>query len=150
MIAQLWQEDIAHQAQAKLANSSLLASKGYINGQWVDATDNETFDIINPATGLKIAQAPNMPRSQVAEAIKAAKTAFPAWAKLTAYQRQRYLRDLHKAMLDNAEDLAIILCAENGKPMVEAKGEIAYGASFLSWFAEESIRRVTSRPDAQS
>lgn len=73
-----------------------------------------------------------------------AKAAFPAWAALTAYQRQAYLLKLLKAMEDNANDLALILTAENGKPFAEAKGEIAYGAGFLSWFAAEAVRWVTS------
>lgn len=70
----------------------------------------------------------------------AAKTAFPAWAGLTAHQRQAYLLKLLQAMEENANDLALILTAENGKPFAEAKGEIAYGAGFVSWFAAEAVR----------
>ncbi|RSH82895.1 succinate semialdehyde dehydrogenase NADP+ linked [Saitozyma podzolica] len=129
-------QDLASQ----LADSSLFRTKGFVNGQWVDASDGLSFTVTNPATGEKLGEMPNMPRSQIQEAIVASKTAFPLWAKLTAHQRQGYLLKLFQAMEENANDLALILTAENGKPFAEAKGEIAYGAGFVSWFAAEAVR----------
>ncbi|OCF32128.1 succinate-semialdehyde dehydrogenase (NADP+) [Kwoniella heveanensis BCC8398] len=123
-----------------LKDAALFKQQGYINGQWVAASDGATFPLHNPATGAKLADMPHMPRSQVTEAIDAAKAAFPAWAALTAYQRQAYLLKLFKEMEDHNEDLAIILCTENGKPLAESRGEIAYGASFLNWNAAEALR----------
>ncbi|WRT64910.1 uncharacterized protein IL334_001849 [Kwoniella shivajii] len=123
-----------------LSDSALFRTQGYINGQWVSASDGVTFPLTNPATGALIADMPHMPRSQVAEAIDAAKTALPAWAALTAYQRSAYLLKLHSLMEQHAQDLGTILCVENGKPLAEAKGEIAYGASFMQWNAAEGLR----------
>ncbi|WVQ81875.1 hypothetical protein IAT38_004002 [Cryptococcus sp. DSM 104549] len=129
-------EDLA----SLLKDKALLQTKGYINGKWVDSTDGAVFAVLNPATGAKLADVPHMPRSQVSEAVDVAKAALPAWSGLTSYQRQGYLLKLFKIMEENTEDLAIILCAENGKPMGESRGEVTYGASFLAWNAAEAVR----------
>ncbi|OCF58962.1 succinate-semialdehyde dehydrogenase (NADP+) [Kwoniella mangroviensis CBS 10435] len=123
-----------------LSDSDLFRSQGYINGQWVSASDGATFPLTNPATGAKLADMPHMPRTQVAEAIDAAKAALPSWSALTAYQRSAYLLKLHALMEQHVNDLGTILCVENGKPLAEAKGEIAYGASFMQWNAAEGLR----------
>ncbi|WWC67797.1 uncharacterized protein I206_101710 [Kwoniella pini CBS 10737] len=125
---------------ALLSDSDLFRTQGYINGKWVGASDGATFPLTNPATGAKLADMPHMPRSQVSEAIDAAKSALPAWSALTAYQRSAYLLKLHGLIEQHVQDLGTILCVENGKPLNEAKGEIAYGASFLQWNAAEGLR----------
>ncbi|WWC87047.1 uncharacterized protein L201_001932 [Kwoniella dendrophila CBS 6074] len=123
-----------------LQDADLFRTQGYINGKWVSASDGITFPLTNPATGSKIADMPHMPRTQVSEAIDAAKAALPSWSALTAYQRSSYLLKLHSLMEQHSQDLGTILCVENGKPLAEAKGEIAYGASFMQWNAAEGLR----------
>jgi len=123
-----------------LKDPSLLATKAYVAGQWVDADDGGTFPVINPARGDVIAHVPNLGRSETARAIAAANVAQKEWAARTAKERSIVLRKWFDLMMANHDDLALILTAEMGKPLAEAKGEIAYGASFVEWFAEEAKR----------
>ena len=123
-----------------LQNPALLRSQCYINGQWVAANSGKTLTIHNPANGEQIAQVPACGAEETRQAIVAAEAAWPAWRALTAVQRGRILRRWADLMLANQDDLALIMTAEQGKPLAEAKGEIAYAASFLEWFAEEGRR----------
>jgi succinate-semialdehyde dehydrogenase / glutarate-semialdehyde dehydrogenase len=122
----------------QLNNPTLLKQACYINGQWQDAA--EKIAVTNPATGEIIGHIPKMGTAETAQAIAAAKLAMPAWQKKTAKERSVILRRWFELMLANQEDLAQILSAEQGKPLAEARGEIAYGASFIEWFAEEAKR----------
>jgi succinate-semialdehyde dehydrogenase/glutarate-semialdehyde dehydrogenase len=123
-----------------LADPGLLITKAYINGQWCDANDGARFDVTNPATGDVIASVPDMGADETRAAIEAADAAWPAWRAKTAKERAAILRKLYFLMMENQEDLAQILTAECGKPIVEGRGEIAYGASFIEWFGEEAKR----------
>ncbi len=123
-----------------LSDKTLLATKAYVGGEWIDADDGAAFDVTNPATGEIIASLPHLKRTETARAIASAKIAQKKWAKITAKQRANILRKLYDLMLENAEDLGKILTAEMGKPLTEAIGEIQYGASFIEWFAEEGKR----------
>lgn len=125
---------------SKLKDSSLLCTKAYINGEWVDADSGETFDVINPARGDVICSVPNMTATETARAIDAAYATQKAWAKRTGKDRAAVLRKWYDLMVENADDLGMILTAEMGKPFAEAKGEVMYGASFIDWFSEEAKR----------
>ncbi|MDH3903795.1 MAG: NAD-dependent succinate-semialdehyde dehydrogenase [Xanthomonadales bacterium] len=123
-----------------LTDPSLLKTKAYVDGQWCDADNGNTFDVINPATGGVIAPVPDMGADETRRAIEAANAAWPAWRAKTAKERANILRKLYFLMMENQEDLAQILTAECGKPIIEGRGEIAYGASFIEWFGEEAKR----------
>lgn len=118
----------------------LLDNKGVIGGQWLEADSGETIAVINPATGQEITRIPNMAEAETRHAIAAAEAAFPAWAKRTAQGRAEVLQRWFALMIEHQDDLARIMTTEQGKPLVEAKGEVAYAASFLQWFAEEAKR----------
>ncbi|MBU2998626.1 NAD-dependent succinate-semialdehyde dehydrogenase [Roseovarius nubinhibens] len=122
-----------------LKDPSLLAEKSYVNGEWIDG-EGGTFDVTNPARGDVIAQVTDLSRAQVSKAIDAAVTAQKDWASWTGKERAAVLRKWFDLMMENADDLATILTAEQGKPLAEAKGEIAYGASFFEFFGEEAKR----------
>ncbi|MGL6211896.1 MAG: NAD-dependent succinate-semialdehyde dehydrogenase [Paracoccaceae bacterium] len=123
-----------------LKDPSLLVSRAYVAGQWIDADDGGTFPVHNPARGDVIAHVPNLGRAETARAIAAANTAQKEWAARTGKERSIIMRKWFDLMMANQDDLAMILTAEMGKPLAEAKGEIAYGASFIEWFAEEAKR----------
>ncbi len=123
-----------------LRDPSLLCTRAYLAGEWADADDGATFDVINPARGDVIAQVADLSRVETARAIAAAEAAQKGWAARTAKDRAAILRRWYELMMENQGDLATILTAEMGKPHAEAKGEIAYGASFIEWFAEEGKR----------
>lgn len=123
-----------------LSNPDLLKSKAFINGQWVDAHDGNILEIANPADGSLITTVPDMGAAETLDAIAKADAAFADWKARTAKERGAILRRWFDLMLANQEDLAILMSAEQGKPLVEARGEVAYGASFLEWFAEEAKR----------
>ncbi|MGY6153076.1 NAD-dependent succinate-semialdehyde dehydrogenase [Paraburkholderia graminis] len=123
-----------------LKDPSLLKTTAYIAGEWQGADDGATFGVVNPATGEVIATVPRMGAAETRRAIDSANAAWPAWRASTAKQRAVVLRKWHDLMLENADDLALILTTEQGKPLAEAKGEIQYAASFLEWFAEEGKR----------
>jgi len=123
-----------------LKDPALLKSHAYLAGEWQGADDASTFEVVNPATGEVVATVPRMGTAETRRAIDAANAAWPAWRASTAKQRAVVLRKWHDLMLENADDLALILTTEQGKPLAEAKGEIQYAASFLEWFAEEGKR----------
>lgn len=125
---------------SSLKRKDLFQTKGYIDGEWVSADSGKTFDVYDPATLDKIATLPEMGASDVDKAVKAAHEAFKSYKKTTARQRARWLRKWGDLVIDHTEDLALILTLENGKTLTEAKGEVAYGASFLEWFAGEAER----------
>ena len=123
-----------------LSDPSLLETRGYLAGNWVSGDKNQTFDVINPARGDTVAQVANLSREQISAAIDSAYEAQKEWAKNTGKERATILRRWFDLMMENSEDLAKILTAEQGKPLSESKGEIAYGASFIEFFAEEAKR----------
>ncbi|HKT90565.1 MAG TPA: aldehyde dehydrogenase family protein, partial [Paraburkholderia sp.] len=123
-----------------LKDATLLQTNAYINGEWQGAEDGATFEVKNPATGALIGTVPRMGAAETRRAIAAANAAWPAWRAKTAKERSSILRKWHDLMMENADDLALILTTEQGKPLAEAKGEIGYAASFLEWFAEEGKR----------
>ncbi|WP_170601004.1 NAD-dependent succinate-semialdehyde dehydrogenase [Ruegeria arenilitoris] len=131
--------DTTTDLKSLLKNPDLLVTKAYIGGQWVDG-DNGTFAVTNPARGDVIAEVADVSRAQVAGAIAQAEAAQKEWAKLTGKERAAILRRWFDLMMENAEDLGKILTAEQGKPLAEAVGEIAYGASFIEFFGEEAKR----------
>ncbi len=126
--------------RALLKDPELLATKAYLAGEWADAADGATFDVTNPARGDVIATVASIGRTQTADAIAKAAAAQKDWARKTAKERAAILRRWFELMMENQEDLATILTAEQGKPMAESRGEIAYGAAFIEWFAEEAKR----------
>ncbi|MGE6662117.1 NADP-dependent succinate-semialdehyde dehydrogenase [Pseudomonas sp. NPDC077408] len=124
----------------QLDHPGLLRQQAYLDGVWCDADEGGRTAIFNPATGELIGEVPNMGRAETRRAINAAQAAQPAWRALTAKERAARLRRWYELMLENQEDLARIMTAEQGKPLAEARGEVAYAASFLEWFAEEGKR----------
>ncbi len=132
--------DTTTNLKSLLADPTLLETRAYINGRWVDGEDGATFDVTNPARGDVIASVADISRAQAALAIAAAETAQKDWAKWTGKERAAVLRKWFDLMIENQRDLGIILTAEMGKPLSEAVGEIGYGASFIEFFAEEAKR----------
>ncbi|MDQ3164070.1 MAG: NAD-dependent succinate-semialdehyde dehydrogenase [Actinomycetota bacterium] len=118
----------------------LLRRQAYLDGCWVDSDSGQTFPVTNPATGEVIADVPRLGAAETRRAIAAAERAYPAWRSRTAKSRAGVLRRLADLMLDHEEDLARLLVTEQGKPLVEARAEIAYAASFYEWFGEEAKR----------
>ncbi len=123
-----------------LKENSLLRSQAFIAGEWRGASGGATFDVRNPATGELLASVPQMGAAETRAAIEAAHAAWPAWKAQPAKERSRILRRWYDLMIENAEDLAQIMTAEQGKPLAESRGEIQYAASFLEWFSEEAKR----------
>ncbi|MGD9660790.1 MAG: NAD-dependent succinate-semialdehyde dehydrogenase [Porticoccaceae bacterium] len=123
-----------------LKKPALLRNEAYINGQWLSAPGDKTFAVINPATGETLALVSDAGAVETRNAIEAAQQALPEWRSRTAKQRARLLRNWFDLVMAHQDDLAAILTAEQGKPLAEAKGEIAYGASYIEWFAEEAKR----------
>ncbi|MEX5727417.1 succinate-semialdehyde dehydrogenase/glutarate-semialdehyde dehydrogenase [Rhodovulum iodosum] len=126
--------------KSRLNDPTLLAAKAYLAGNWTGADDGATFEVTNPARGDVIATVPDLGRAETARAIAAAEAAQKDWAARTGKERAAIMRAWFDLMMQNQEDLGIILTAEMGKPLAEAKGEIAYGAGFVEWFAEEAKR----------
>jgi succinate-semialdehyde dehydrogenase/glutarate-semialdehyde dehydrogenase len=124
----------------KLNDLKLLREQAYINGQWIDADDGTRFAVTNPADGETIVEVSSLGQTETARAISAAQAALPAWRGKTAKERSSVLRTWFELIMDNQEDLAHLLSWEQGKPLAESRGEIAYGASFIEWFAEEAKR----------
>ena len=126
---------------AKLKDPSLAVDKALISGEWLDrAEGGATFDVVNPSTGEVIASLPDLTRADACRAIAGAYEAQKLWAKKTGKERATVLRKLYDLLVANADDLAVILTMEMGKPLAEAKGEILYGASYVEWFGEEAKR----------
>lgn len=132
--------DQATNLAAMLSDPALLETRGYLGGEWAAADNNATFTVTNPARGDTIAEVADFSRVETARAIEAARLAQKEWASHPAKDRALILRRWHAEMVAAADDLALILTAEQGKPLAEAKGEILYGASFVEWFAEEGRR----------
>lgn len=124
----------------QLKYQTLLREQCYINGQWISAPKGDTFPVTNPATGAIIGSVPMLDCDQIQAAIDAAHAALPAWRNLLATERANLMRRWHDLLLENQEDLARLMTAEQGKPLTESRGEIAYAASFIEWFAEEGKR----------
>jgi succinate-semialdehyde dehydrogenase/glutarate-semialdehyde dehydrogenase len=124
----------------QLKDMSLFRQQCYINGEWVDADSKATLAVHNPADGQQLGTVPNVGAAETARAIEAANAAWPAWRAKTAKERAACLRKWHDLMMASQEDLAILMTVEQGKPLAESRGEIAYGASFIEWFAEEAKR----------
>lgn len=124
----------------RISDEGLLKTRAYIDGQWTDADSAATFDVSNPASGNVIAKVARCGTAETRRAIEAAEKAQVAWRRKTAKERAGLLRNWFNLMMEAQEDLAQILTAEQGKPLAEARGEIAYGASYIEWFAEEAKR----------
>ncbi|MDZ4075746.1 MAG: NAD-dependent succinate-semialdehyde dehydrogenase [Hylemonella sp.] len=125
---------------ALLKDPTLLKTDALINGQWVKGAAAKRFDVLDPSNGHKLADVANLGPADAELAIQAANAAWPAWRALTGKQRSIILRKWFDLLMANQEDLGRIMTAEQGKPFPEAKGEVAYGASFVEWFAEEAKR----------
>jgi succinate-semialdehyde dehydrogenase/glutarate-semialdehyde dehydrogenase len=124
----------------KLRDPELLRTRAFIGGEWLNARDGATHPVTNPATHEVLGTVPVMGAAETRRAIEAAQAAFPAWAARTAKERAALLRRWYELLMANQDDLATLMTAEQGKPLAEAKGEIAYAASFIEWFAEEGKR----------
>jgi succinate-semialdehyde dehydrogenase/glutarate-semialdehyde dehydrogenase len=133
-------DTLARSATLPLKDSALLKQQCYIDGRWADADSRATKDVVNPATGVRIGTVPVMGADETRRAIDAANKAWPAWRAKTAKERSAIMRKWAELQLAHAEDLALILTSEQGKPLAESKGEITIGAGYTEWFAEEAKR----------
>lgn len=124
----------------QLNDHKLFRQQAFIQGEWRDANNQQTIDVTNPANGQLLGTVPKMGAGETRGAIEAANQALPAWRALTAKERAVILRRWFDLMMANQDDLAKLMTLEQGKPLAEAKGEIAYAASFIEWFAEEGKR----------
>ncbi|MBI8178231.1 NAD-dependent succinate-semialdehyde dehydrogenase [Pseudomonas aeruginosa] len=124
----------------KLSDTSLLRNQAFVDGEWIDADNGACFAVRDPATHHMITEVASLGGAETARAIDAAEKAWPAWRDNTAKERSVILRRWYELMMENQEDLARLLSWEQGKPLAESRGEIAYGASFIEWFAEEAKR----------
>ncbi len=124
----------------QLKDMSLFREQCYIDGAWVDADNKATLAVYNPADGVQVGTVPAMGAAETRRAIEAANAAWPGWRAKTAKERAAILRKWYDLMMANQEDLAVLMTVEQGKPLAESRGEIAYGASFIEWFAEEGKR----------
>ncbi len=123
-----------------LKQAALLRTQAYLAGQWADADSGATFAVHNPATGECIAHVPLMGQAETTRAIDAAQQSWPAWRQLTAQARSKLLVRWHDLILQHVDDLALLMTTEQGKPLAEARGEVAYAAAYIAWFAEEARR----------
>ncbi|HEY8407011.1 MAG TPA: aldehyde dehydrogenase family protein, partial [Gaiellaceae bacterium] len=123
-----------------LKEPGLLRDKAYVGGAWVDADGGAAFDVLNPATGELVSSMPRLGVAETRRAIEAAADAYPEWRALLAKERARIMKRWADLLLDHLDDLAVLLTAEQGKPLVESEAEIVYAASFLEWFGEEAKR----------
>lgn len=127
-------------AALPLNDATLFREQCYVNGSWIDADDRSTISVTNPVDNSVIGSVPRLGRHETRQAIEAANAAWPAWRAKTAKEREVVLKRWSQLMLDNVDDLGRLMTIEQGKPLAEAKGEVAYAASFLDWFAEEGRR----------
>ncbi|WP_417909275.1 NAD-dependent succinate-semialdehyde dehydrogenase [Candidatus Electronema sp. PJ] len=123
-----------------LNNKELLRNRCFVGGSWVDSATGRTIEVHNPATRELIGTVPSLNREEARQAIAAAEAAWFGWRKLTAHERSRLIRRWYDLIIEHQHDLAVIMTAEQGKPLAESLGEILYGASFVEWFAEEAKR----------
>lgn len=121
-------------------DNTFFRQQAYIGGLWQDADSSDSIDVTNPADGKTIGRVPAMGYAETARAIAAAEAAFPAWRARTAGERAVVLERLFDLIVENTEDLARLLTLEQGKPIAESRAELAYGGSFVKWFAEEARR----------
>ncbi len=131
---------IAGNGALRLDDMSLFRQQCYIDGAWVDADSGATIEVTNPATGEALGTIPKLGADETRRAIEAAERAWPAWRAKTAKERANILRKWYDLMMASQEDLAVLMTLEQGKPLAESRGEVAYGASFVEWFAEEAKR----------
>ena len=124
----------------KLKDETLLKRDAFIDGQWTSADSNARFAVDNPSTGERLADVADLTETETRRAVEAAAKAFPAWRARTAKDRAGLMRKWFELIMANQEDLAVIMTAEQGKPLAETRGEVAYGASFIEWFGEEAKR----------
>ncbi len=124
----------------QITDQSLLKTRAYINGEWVDADSGTTVPVTNPVNGEVIAEVAKCSTAETRRAIEAAEAAFPDWRARTAKERAACMRKWFNLMMEAQEDLALIMTTEQGKPLAESRGEIAYGANYIEWFAEEAKR----------
>jgi succinate-semialdehyde dehydrogenase/glutarate-semialdehyde dehydrogenase len=127
-------------APLPLKDPSLFRQACLVDGKWIEADSGKTIAVRNPATGETVGTVPALGAAETRRAIEAANRAYPAWRALTAKERSAVLRKLFDLMIANADDLALLMTSEQGKPLAEAKGEVVYAASFVEWFAEEGKR----------
>jgi len=130
----------ATSARPDLKDSRLFREACYVNGEWIQPASGGTIQVDNPATGEIIGRVPKLGAAETRKAIEAANTAFPAWSKKTARERAGVLRRWFDLVMANQEDLARLMTIEQGKPLTESRGEVAYAAAFLEWFGEEAKR----------
>ena len=123
-----------------LKDAALLRQQAFINGEWCGAADGRTYSVTNPSTGDRVGDVPDLGAAETTRAIDAAETARPAWSALTAKARANLMRKWFDLIMAHQEDLARLMTSEQGKPLAESRGEVAYGASFIEWFAEEAKR----------
>jgi succinate-semialdehyde dehydrogenase/glutarate-semialdehyde dehydrogenase len=123
-----------------LSRPDLVRDRAFLGGKWVSAKDGKTFDVTNPARGDVLATVADLGRAEIAQAIDIAYKAQKPWAAKTGKERAKILRRWYDLMMEHQEDLAILMTAEQGKPLAESRGEVAYGASFVEWFGEEAKR----------
>jgi succinate-semialdehyde dehydrogenase/glutarate-semialdehyde dehydrogenase len=124
----------------QLKDPALLCQDAFVDGAWIGADSGKRFAVTNPANGGRIAEVPDLGAPETKRAIAAASAAYPAWRAKSGKERAAVLRAWFNLLMANADDLATIMVTEQGKPLAEAKGEVAYGASFIEWFAEEAKR----------
>lgn len=124
----------------EIKDARLFREACYVDGQWVKASSGQTFDVDNPATKEIIGHVPKLSGSETTRAIEAARNAFPGWSSKTAKERATVLRKWFELLMANQEDLARLMTLEQGKPLTESRGEVAYAAAFLEWFGEEAKR----------
>src|SRR6266568_8678081 len=131
----------------KLQDGKLFRQQCYVGGEWVDALNRGTIPVTNPATGETLGTVPRMGAEETRQTIEAADRALPGWRAKTAKERAQILRKWFDLMMANQEDLAALMTAEQGKPLTESKGEIAYAAAFIEWFGERQagLRRHDPR-----
>ena len=131
---------VASNGAPKLGDPSLFRQQCYVDGQWIDADSGASIEVTNPADGSLLGTVPKLGAAETRRAIEAAERAWPAWRNKLAKERANILRRWYELMMEHQDDLGLLLTLEQGKPLAEAKGEIAYGASFIEWFAEEAKR----------
>ena len=125
---------------ARLRRQGLLLDRACVGGRWIEAENGRTFPVVDPATADELAHVPRMGAAETRAAIGAAQAAYPAWRAKLAKERARVMRRWADLMLEHLDDLALLLTAEQGKPLAESRTEVAYAASFLEWFGEEAKR----------
>src|SRR6188472_2997198 len=130
----------ADRVRSRLRDPELFRDDLFVDGAWVASSDGARLEVVDPADGVPLGSVASATRDDVRRAIDAAASALPAWSALSAKERSAILRRWFDLMVESADDLAVILTAEQGKPLAEAKGEILYGAAFVDWYAEEAKR----------